>query len=126
MGRMRRRRVLPLALILVGLLAGCGKHYWQASGRGVTEFRTDSGQCIKEAMIKYDVASEKLYRGCMRARGWERVKAINPTALQFRGPEDDEDFARPPDPLSERGPVGANPACTGPSASRPPDCPPRR
>jgi hypothetical protein len=67
-----------------------------------------------------------MYRGCMRARGWERIKATHPSDRQFRAPEEDEDFARPPDPLSERGPVrGQNLACTGPTASRPQDCPPR-
>ena len=119
-------KAIPLALLLAGLLTGCGKHYWEASGRSVSEFQTDSGQCTKEATLKYDVTSDQLYRGCMRSRGWQRVKAINPTNQQFRGPEEDDEFAKPPHPLSERGPVGVNPACTGPTASRPPDCPPRR
>jgi len=31
---------------------------------------------------------EKLYRACMRARGWERVLVGAPDRSQFRGPED--------------------------------------
>jgi hypothetical protein len=27
-------------VLLLGLLSGCGKHYWEASGRGVEEFKT--------------------------------------------------------------------------------------
>jgi len=55
------RRSLALALLLVPLLIGCGKHYWQARDRGVGEFEIDSGQCIQEATNKYEV-SERIYR----------------------------------------------------------------
>jgi len=120
------RSVLVLALGL--LLTGCGKHYWEAPGRGVTEFETDSGQCIQEAKTKYEI-SERIYRGCMRARGWYRVQAADPSNTQFRGPEEEEEFYAPPNPLSERGISGSrradDPACVGPVASRPSHCPPR-
>src|SRR2546422_5294144 len=84
------------------LLVGCGKHYWEAPGRGFSEFQTDSGQCIQEAKTKYEV-SERIYRRCMRAQGWERVQTNYPSDLQFRGPEDEDEFFSPPNPLSERG-----------------------
>jgi hypothetical protein len=39
-----------LATVLIGLfLVGCGKHYWEAPGRGVYAFSLDSTHCIKEA-----------------------------------------------------------------------------
>ena len=99
-------RMVALTLVLSGLLAGCGKHYWEAHKRGVTEFQADSGLCIQEAKTKYGV-SETIYRGCMRAHGWRRVQTQYPTDLQFRGPEDEDDFLSPPDPLSARGPQQA-------------------
>ncbi len=119
-------RSIALALLL-GFLTGCGMHYWQSRDRGVTEFGTDSGQCIQEATTKYDV-SERIYRRCMRAHGWERVQTNYPTNRQFRGPEDEDEFSSPPNPLSERGPsqerAGDDPACAGgPTASRPQHCP---
>jgi hypothetical protein len=96
-------RMVALTLFLSGLLAGCGKHYWQADKRRVTEFQADSGLCIQEAKTKYGI-SETIYRGCMRTHGWRRVQTQYPTDLQFRGPEDEDDFLAPPDPLSARGP----------------------
>ncbi len=125
-GKTMTRRFVALALLLVPLLIGCGKHYWQSRDRGVTEFGTDSGQCIQEATTKYDV-SERIYRRCMRAHGWERVQTNYPSDRQFRGPEDEDEFFSPPNPLSERGPNPAgrpnDPACAGPTASRPQHCP---
>ena len=82
-------RSIALALLL-GFLTGCGMHYWQAADRGVTEFGTDSGQCIEESKGKYEV-SERIYRRCMRAHGWERVQTHYPTDRQFRGPEDEDE-----------------------------------
>jgi hypothetical protein len=96
-------RLIALTLFLTGLLAGCGKHYWEANKRGVAEFQADSGLCIQEAKTKYGV-SETIYRGCMRTHGWRRVQTQYPTDLQFRGPEDEDDFLSPQDPLSARGP----------------------
>jgi hypothetical protein len=69
---------------------------WQAilgSARswGVGEFQTDSSQCIQEAKTKYEV-SERIYRRCMRAQGWERIQTASPSDTQFRGPEEEEEF----------------------------------
>ena len=94
---------MVLALLLALSLTACGKHYWQSGDRGVGEFQVDSGQCIQEAKGKYDTISEAIYRECMRTRGWYRVQTQYPTDRQFRGPEDDDDFRSPPDPLSARG-----------------------
>src|SRR5437867_4836039 len=99
----RHRMTRTLATIVIGLfLAGCGQHYWQGSGRGIGEFKTDSGQCIQEAKSKYEV-SERSYRRCMQARGWARVQTHYPSYSQFRGPEDEDEFFSPPNPLSARG-----------------------
>jgi len=92
-----------LATVMIGLfLAGCGMHYWEAPGRGLTEFQTDSGQCIQDAKTRYEV-SERIYRRCMQAHGWWRTQTHTPSYTQFRGPEDEEEFFSPPNPLSERG-----------------------
>src|SRR5438093_9660191 len=112
-----------LATVMIGLfLAGCGMHYSEAPRRGVGEFQTDSGQCIQEAKTKYEV-SERIYRRCMRAQGWERIQTNYPSDRQFRGPEDE--FFSPPNPLSERGVAPGrpgradDPACLGATAARP-------
>jgi len=118
-----KRGLLVLALGIV--LTGCGKHYWEAPDRGVPEFESDSSQCIQEAKTKYEI-SERIYRGCMRSRGWARVQVTDPTDRQFRGPEEEDEFYSPPNPLSERGVTGRgradDPACTGATASRPSHC----
>jgi len=115
-----------LATIVIGLfLVGCGMHYWQGSGRGIGEFQIDSGQCIEEAKTKYEV-SERIYRRCMRAQGWERIQTHYPSNSQFRGPEDEDEFFSPPNPLSARGDAiqgrADDPACMGPTVTRPSHC----
>jgi hypothetical protein len=105
-------------LMLVSVLAGCGKHFWESPGRGVQEFSLDSSECIKEATGKYGVASEGIYRACMKARGWVRVQSADPNNRQFRGPEEDDEFASPPNPLSQRAIKSRDPSCSGPTASR--------
>jgi hypothetical protein len=77
-----------IALFLVGS-AGCGVHYWQRPGADVQDFERDSGGCVAEARtVRLNVEPEKLYRACMRSRGWERVQVGVPDHNQFRGPED--------------------------------------
>ena len=98
------RTSVALALLLAVPITACGKHYWQSRNRDVSEFQADSGQCIQEAKnTQYNVVSEPIYRACMGTRGWERVQTEYPTNRQFRGPEDEDDFRSPPDPLSARG-----------------------
>jgi hypothetical protein len=119
---------MTLTLLLALPVAGCGKFYWQAAGRGIdrrsTEFIADSNRCTGEATGKYE-ASERIYRRCMQALGWERVQTNYPTDRQYRGPESEEELFRPPNPLSERG-VGQHrsddPTCSGPPAARPSHC----
>lgn len=51
------RRILPIVLFL---LAGCGQYYWEASGRGLEEFKTDSAHCIRDATGQYGISSEEI------------------------------------------------------------------
>ncbi len=106
-------------MLLAGVLGACGKHYWESPGRGIHEFSFDSSDCIREATGKYGVISEQFYRACMKARGWIRVQSPDPNERQFRGPEEEDEFTSPPDPLSARGSVaGRDPSCSGPTAAR--------
>jgi len=91
----------PLLLMFTLLLTACGKHYWESPGRGLSEFQTDNGQCIQDAKTKYEV-SERIYRRCMQAQGWWRIQTNYPSYTQFRGPEDEEEFFSPPNPLNAR------------------------
>src|SRR5881628_4243291 len=121
---------LGLFVLALGLLAtGCGKHYWEARGadRGLAAFMDDSAICAGEARTaKYGIGDEEIYRACMKAHGWRRVQTPNPTYAQFRGPEDADEFASPPYPLSERGgPIPGrpdDPTCVAPTAARPSHC----
>lgn len=81
-------------LALVTTLSGC-KHYWGKPGGTAEQFEIDSRECLKESsptaqMAAYDIRSEKIYRGCLRARGWVREEqpAHNPPPGWFRGVED--------------------------------------
>jgi hypothetical protein len=119
-------------LVLGVLLTGCGKHYWEArrADRGFVAFVTDSDKCIEDAKTaKYGIGAEEIYRACMKAHGWRRVQTPSPTNMQFHGPEDADEFASPPYPLSERG-VNVpsrtdDPTCVGFTAARPSHCPRR-
>ena len=114
---MNMARLLLIALLC---LTGCGVFYWESPGRDVSAFKDDSGACIKDATIKYDVASERIYRACMKSRGWQRTQTGGPGDTQFRGPEGDDGFSAPPDPMSERLRTRADDlACARPTASRP-------
>ena len=121
-----KRSLCVLALAL--LLTSCGKHYWEAqdSTRGLSAFIEDSRNCAGEAKTaKYGVGTEEMYRACMKAHGWRRVQTPDPTNAQFRGPEDVDEFAYPPPPLSERGAGprrAGDPTCVGPTATRPSHC----
>jgi hypothetical protein len=116
-------RMLMVTLVLGGLLTACGRNYWQGKPGGL--FMDDSAQCIEEAKGKYDIYSQDIYRACMRARDWRRVRTQYPTYEQFRGPENQKEFANPPSPWSKRGPEPRridDPTCNVPTASRPEHC----
>ena len=96
-------------VVLVSILAtGCARYYWHRQGAVDADFQRESRACVSEALVRYDIVREDVYRACMRARRWTRVhgwqscpegnaRAIQcpaPGEVRFRGPEDEEDFAR--------------------------------
>ena len=91
---------LLAALILV-TAAGC-THYWERPAGSIADFERDSAACIED--VRHSPfgsdSREQIYRACMRARGWKRVEVSVADDHQFRGPEDAEDFLKPPSPLS--------------------------
>jgi hypothetical protein len=114
-------------LVSVVLLStvGCGAHYWQRQGAVVQDFQQDSQLCVSEAKApRLNIEPEQMYRACMRARGWQRVKAGVPERDQFRGPEDVADFDNPPSPTAGQGvahsDAATEAACRGARVSRPP------
>ena len=80
---------------------GCA-HYWERPGGAAEDFQRESAACIEDAKASpYGTSSmEPLYRACMRGKGWKRVEVFVADSNQFRGPEDDTDFLRPPSPMS--------------------------
>ena len=98
-----RTLALESVLTVVGVLAVAGcSHYWERPGGSVADFERDSGACIEDAkQSPYGpVGLEAIYRACMRGKGWKRVEVSVADTNQFRGPEDAEDFLKPPSPLS--------------------------
>jgi len=96
-----KTRPLPHAWLTcaVGLAAAGCAHYWERSGGSVEDFERESAACIEDA--KDGPSSlEPVYRACMRGRRWKRVEVSVADNNQFRGPEDDADFLRPPSPMS--------------------------
>ena len=91
-----------LLTFIIGLVAAGCAHYWEQPGGSVEDFQRDSGACIEDAKASpYGPSSlEPVYRACMRGKGWKRVEASVADTNQFRGPEDDADFLRPPAPMS--------------------------
>jgi len=94
---------LESVLTVVAMLAAAGcSHYWERPGGVVADFERESGACIEDAkQSPYGPDSlEAVYRACMRGKGWKRVEVSVADTNQFRGPEDTQDFLRPPSPMS--------------------------
>jgi hypothetical protein len=89
-----------LGAVAVLATAGCA-HYWERPGGTVQDFERESATCIEEAkQSPYGRSSmEPLYRACMRGKGGKRIEVSVADNNQFRGPEDDDDFLRPPPAL---------------------------
>jgi len=90
-----------LAALVVLAASGCA-HYWERPGGVVADFERESAACIEDAkQSPYGPSSlEPVYRACMRSKGWKRIEVSVADTNQYRGPEDDEDFLKPPSPLS--------------------------
>jgi hypothetical protein len=95
--------IRALALVLLtAVVTGCGSgFFWQQQGRSQTDFERESADCTGNAQkAPKDSDMEKVYRACMRAKGWQRVQAATPAPGQFRGPESDEEMASLPSATS--------------------------
>jgi hypothetical protein len=97
-----RPAVEPALAVVAALVAAGCSHYWERPGGVVADFERESAACIEDAkQSPYGPNSlEPVYRQCMRDKGWKRVEVSVAEAYQFRGPEDTEDFLRPPSPMS--------------------------
>jgi hypothetical protein len=78
------------------LLVSCGKHYWSKPGAGPADFQRESGECARENAVQtsankdYGIVIADLYKGCLKARGWQRAQQFEPPpAGWFRGIEED-------------------------------------
>lgn len=86
----RVRLAICVAFLIVGL-TGC-RFYWGKPGGTAEQFNRDSTECAKESSptpqaAAYGVATEKIYKACLRARGWTREKGPGGEG-SFRGIED--------------------------------------
>ena len=82
---------LVLLLSVVVAVTGC-KFYWSKPGGTEADFNRDSFECVKESSptpeaAKYGIASEKIYKACLRQRGWVRENVTGGSGY-FRGIED--------------------------------------
>jgi hypothetical protein len=92
--RMRARRAAYRAVLLLSVVAtltGC-KFYWSKPGGTADDFNRDSLECIKESSptpeaAKYGIPSEKIYKACLRHRGWARENGPGGEGF-YRGIED--------------------------------------
>ena len=87
----RAAHQLVLLLSVVVAVTGC-KFYWSKPGGTEADFNRDSLECVKESSptpeaAKYGIASEKIYKACLRQRGWVRENGPGGTGY-FRGIED--------------------------------------
>jgi len=86
---------MGLGIMLVLVLAGCGKHYWHKPGAGAEDFVRDSDACAHENFLyasgtkEYGIVLEERYRACLVARGWSRAQQAAPPPDWFRGVEDE-------------------------------------
>src|SRR5215475_9743719 len=84
-----RRVLMPALAMVVALAAGCvgtTKTIWVKSGATEQEWRRDSYECSRDsrtfylgsglglllAEIEAKKKARRIYRDCMRARGWEQ------------------------------------------------------
>ena len=82
------RAAVAIALFLVVLGAGCGRHYWAKSTATLDDFNRDSSACAKSASPAYGIVIQDQYRDCLRARGWTRAQQQEPAPPGwFRGIE---------------------------------------
>ena len=121
---------LGLAVMAGLLLVGCGKHYWSKSGAGPADFQRESAECARENAVQvsankdYGIVIADLYKGCLKARGWQRAQQFEPPPDGwFRGIEEDGLMRLEPPPPASRPapqPVQQQPSAPQPAVPPPP------
>jgi hypothetical protein len=77
-------RGLVLGAILMAISGCSGRFYWSKPEATLADFERDSTNCANEASFSPQAArygiivSEKVYRACLRARGWAREQQREP------------------------------------------------
>jgi hypothetical protein len=69
-------RYVGLAVLAAILVSGCAEKYWSKPGATLEDFKRDSSACALEARRGVYVgtpANKRVYRGCMRARGYRQA-----------------------------------------------------
>ena len=75
---MSRRGTLVAIVLMMVVLAGCGRHYWSRSGATLDDFNRDSATCAKASSPAYGIVVHDNYRACLRDRGWQRKQQLEP------------------------------------------------
>jgi hypothetical protein len=82
-----RNSAAPLALgaaaVLATVLAGCGQYYWSRAGTSPADFYRDSQECARRSALGTATTvgvgvDDRLYRGCLRERGYVRGQQSTP------------------------------------------------
>jgi hypothetical protein len=86
---------IGLGIVLLFVVTGCGKHYWNKAGSGPEDFMRDSDACARENFLyasgtkEYGIVLEERYRACLKSRGWVRAQHLESSPSWFRGVEDE-------------------------------------
>jgi len=70
-------RHLGFVILTAVLLTGCAEKHWTKPGATLEDFKRDSHACGLEARRGVYIGTpvnKRLYRGCMRARGYQQVE----------------------------------------------------
>lgn len=86
---------IGLGIVLLLVVSGCGKHYWNKAGAGPEDFVRASDACARENFLyasgtkEYGIVLEDRYKACLKSRGWVRAQHPEPPPNWFRGVEDE-------------------------------------
>ena len=94
--KFRPRPALIALAIALPLFTGCGKFFWNKPGADFAQFTADNETCASENAMYANqdrtsgIVNVKLYKACMRLRGWTREQQPEARAEWFRGIENDD------------------------------------
>ncbi len=76
-------RLMVIAALALGGLAGCARYYWSKPDSTEEQFKKDSQECSREASptpaaVATGVVIDQLYRACLQSRGYAREKQWEP------------------------------------------------